>query len=625
MKKKQFKAESKKLLDLMINSIYTNKEIFLRELISNASDAIDKLYYESLTNKKIKVKKNDLEIRLVPNKETRTLTIVDNGIGMTDVELENNLGTIAKSGSLLFKEKMADDKNMAIIGQFGVGFYSSFMVSDEVEVISKAYDSDKAYRWVSSGADGYSIEEVDYENNGTKIILHLKENNEDNNYDEYLEDYALERLVKKYSDYISYPIKMEVETTTNKDDKEENKIKDKTLNSMVPIWKKGKSSVKDEDYNSFYTDKFYDYETPLKVIRSEVEGRCSYTTLLFIPSHAPYNYYSKDYEKGLELYSKGVLIMDKCSDLLPDYFSFVKGVVDSEDISLNISRETLQDNYQIKSIAKSLESKIKKELEKMLKNDRENYEKFFKDFGMQLKVGIYESYGMAKETLQDLLLFYSSKEKKMVTLDEYVSNMSDDDKTIYYACGETIDKIDLLPQVESAKEKGIDILYLTDYLDEFVFKVMMNYKEKNFVNVASSDANLESDEEKEELKKVNEEYKDMFTKMHDALNNGVNEVEFTHRLKNHPVCLTSKGDVSVEMQKVMDAMPTDTGVKANTVMEINEDHPIAGKLKSLYENKDYETLEKYSKILYAEARLIEGMSLDNPTEISNLISELLAK
>ena len=625
MKKKQFKAESKKLLDLMINSIYTNKEIFLRELISNASDAIDKLYYESLTNKNIKVKKKDLEIRLIPDKDNRTLTIIDNGIGMNDVELENNLGTIAKSGSELFKEKMADDKNMAIIGQFGVGFYSSFMVSDEVEVISKAYDSDKAYRWISRGADGYSIEEVPYDKTGTKVILHLKENNEDNNYDEYLEDYALERLVKKYSDYISYPIKMEVETISKKDDKEEKKIEDKTLNSMVPIWKKQKSAVKDEDYNSFYTDKFYDYEAPLKVIRSEVEGRCSYTTLLFIPSHAPYNYYSKDYEKGLELYSKGVLIMDKCADLLPDYFSFVKGIVDSEDISLNISRETLQDNYQIKSIAKSLESKIKKELEKMLKETRENYEKFFKDFGMQLKVGIYESYGMAKETLQDLLLFYSSKEKKMVTLDEYVSKMSDDDKTIYYACGETIDKIDLLPQVDAAKEKGIDILYLTDYLDEFVFKVMMNYKEKNFVNVASSDANLESDEEKEELKKVNEEYKDMFTKMHDALNNGVNEVEFTHRLKNHPVCLTSKGDVSVEMQKVMDAMPTDTGVKANTVMEINEDHPIAGKLKSLYENKDYETLEKYSKILYAEARLIEGMSLDNPTEISNLISELLAK
>ena len=625
LKKKQFKAESKKLLDLMINSIYTNKEIFLRELISNASDAIDKLYYESLTNKSIKVKKKDLEIRLIPDKDNRTLTIVDNGIGMNEEELENNLGTIAKSGSELFKEKMSDDKNMAIIGQFGVGFYSSFMVSDEVEVISKAYNNDKAYRWVSRGADGYSIEECDYDKCGTKVILHLKENNEDNNYDEYLEDYALARLVKKYSDYIAYPIKMEVETTTKKDDKEEKKIEDKTLNSMVPIWKKQKSSVKDEDYNSFYTDKFYDYEAPLKVIRSEVEGRCSYTALLFIPSHAPYNYYSKDYEKGLELYSKGVLIMDKCADLLPDYFSFVKGIVDSEDISLNISRETLQENYQIKSIAKSLESKIKKELEKMLKNDRENYEKFFKDFGMQLKVGIYESYGMAKETLQDLLLFYSSKEKKMVTLDEYVSHMSDDDKTIYYACGETIDKIDLLPQVEAAKEKGIDILYLTDYLDEFVFKVMMNYKEKNFVNVASEEADFESDEEKEELKKTNEEYKDMFTKMHDALNNGVNEVAFTHRLKNHPVCLTSKGAVSVEMQKVMDAMPTDTGVKASTVMEINEDHPIAAKLKSLYEKKDYETLEKYSKILYAEARLIEGMTLDNPTEISNLISELLAK
>ena len=609
----------------MINSIYTNKEIFLRELISNASDAIDKLYYESLTNKNIKVKKKDLEIRLIPDKDNRTLTIVDNGIGMSEEELENNLGTIARSGSELFKEKMSDDKNMAIIGQFGVGFYSSFMVSDEVEVISKAYNSDKAYRWVSSGADGYSIEETDYDKTGTKIILHLKENNEDNNYDEYLEDYALERLVKKYSDYISYPIKMEVETTTKNDDKEEKKIEDKTLNSMVPIWKKQKSSVKDEDYNSFYTDKFYDYEAPLKVIRSEVEGRCSYTALLFIPSHAPYNYYSKDYEKGLELYSKGVLIMDKCADLLPDYFSFVKGIVDSEDISLNISRETLQENYQIKSIAKSLESKIKKELEKMLKNDRENYEKFFKDFGMQLKVGIYESYGMAKETLQDLLLFYSSKEKKMVTLDEYVSSMSDDDKTIYYACGETIDKIDLLPQVEAAKERGIDILYLTDYLDEFVFKVMMNYKEKNFVNVASEEADFESDEEKEELKKTNEEYKDMFTKMHDVLNNGVNEIAFTHRLKNHPVCLTSKGDVSVEMQKVMDAMPTDTGVKATTVMEINESHPIANKLKSLYEKKDYETLEKYSKILYAEARLIEGMSLDNPTEISNLISEELAK
>ena len=623
MKKKQFKAESKKLLDLMINSIYTNKEIFLRELISNASDAIDKLYYESLTNKSIKVKKKDLEIRLIPDKAKRTLTIIDNGIGMSEEELENNLGTIAKSGSELFKEKMSDDKNMAIIGQFGVGFYSSFMVSDEVEVISKAYNSDKAYRWVSKGADGYSIEEVEYDKTGTKIILHLKENTEENNYDEFLGNYALERLVKKYSDYIAYPIKMEEETTTKKDDKEEKKIEDKTLNSMVPIWKKTK--CKDEDYNAFYTDKFYDYEAPLKVIRSEVEGRCSYTALLFIPSHAPYNYYSKDYEKGLELYSKGVLVMEKCADLLPDYFSFVKGIVDSEDIALNISRETLQENYQIKAIAKSLETKIKKELLKMLNNDRENYEKFFKDFGMQLKVGIYETYGMAKETLQDLLLFYSAKEKKMITLDEYVSKMKDDDKSIYYACGETTDKIDLLPQVEAVKEKDVDILYLTDYLDEFVFKVMMNYKNKNFINVASSDIDFESAEEKEELKKVNEEYQDMFNKMHDTLKENINEIAFTHRLKNHPVCLTSKGDVSVEMQKVMDAMPNSMGVKANTIMEINEKHPIALKLKELYKAKDFETLEKYSKILYAEARLIEGMSLENPTEISNLICDIIAK
>ncbi len=625
MKKKQFKAESKKLLDMMINSIYTNKEIFLRELISNASDAIDKLYYESLTNKEIKIKKKDLEIRLVPNKEERTLTIIDNGIGMTEEELENNLGTIAKSGSELFKEKMSDDKSKAIIGQFGVGFYSSFMVSDEVEVISKAYNSDKAYRWVSTGADGYSIEETTYDKTGTKVILHLKENNEDNNYDEFLEDYTLERLVKKYSDYISYPIKMEEEKVTKKDDKEKKSVEDKTLNSMTPIWKKAKNSVKDEEYNDFYTDKFYDYEKPLKIIRSEVEGRCSYQTLLFIPSHAPYNYYSKDYEKGLQLYSKGVLIMEKCADLLPDYFSFVKGIVDSEDISLNISRETLQENYQIKAIAKSLESKIKKELENMLKNNREDYEKFFKAFGMQLKVGIYESYGMAKETLQDLLLFYSAKEKKLITLDEYVSNLKDEDKTIYYACGESIDKIDLLPQVESAKAKDIDILYLIDYIDEFVLKVMMNYKEKNFVNVASSEANLETEEEQEELKKTNEEYKDMFTKMHEALGESVNEVEFTHRLNNHPVCLTTKGDVSIEMQKVMDAMPNNMGVKANTIMEINENHPIAAKIKSLYEQKDYETLEKYSKILYAEARLIEGMSLDNPTEISNLVCDILAK
>lgn len=623
--KKQFKAESKKLLDLMINSIYTNKEIFLRELVSNASDALDKLYYVSLTDDNVKVKKKDLEIRIIPDKDKRTLTIIDNGIGMDKDELENNLGTIARSGSSLFKENMTDDKNMAIIGQFGVGFYSSFMISKKVEVVSKSYNSDKAYRWVSSGVDGYSIEEASKDDIGTKITLYLKDNTDDNNYDEFLEDYSIERLIKKYSDYITYPIKVKEVIEEDKDGKKIEKTVDKTLNSMKPIWKKSKSNVKDEEYNAFYTDHFYDYEAPLKVVRSEVEGRISYTTLLFIPSHAPFNYYSKDYEKGLALYSKGVLIMDRCADLLPDYFSFVKGIVDSEDISLNISRETLQENYQIKSIAKSLESKIKKELLNMLKNDRENYEKFFKAFGMQLKVGIYESYGMAKDTLQDLLLFYSSVDKKLVTLDEYVTKLSDDDKTIYYACGETVDKIDMLPQVESAKEKGLDILYLTYYLDEFVLKIMNSYKDKNFVNVASSDAKLESEEDREELNKTNEEYSDMFTKMKESLNSSVNEVAFTHRLKNHPVCLTSKGDVSVEMQKVMDAMPLDNNVKATTVMEINLDHPIADKLKSLYESKDFDTLEKYSKILYAEAKLIEGISLDNPTEISNLVCELLAK
>ena len=621
MKKKQFKAESKKLLDMMINSIYTNKEIFLREIISNASDALDKLYYKSLTDTNIKVKKKDLEIRLEKDKEARTLTIIDNGIGMTKEELENNLGTIAKSGSELFKENLSDSKNIAIIGQFGVGFYSSFMVSNKVEVISKSYDSTTAYRWESDGADGYTIEEDSYDKTGTKVILHLKEDTENDKYSEYLEDYTIERLVKKYSDYISYPIKIKEET---KDEDGKTKVIDKTLNSMVPIWKKSKSSVKEEEYNSFYTDKFYDYETPLKVIKSKVEGRCSYESLLFIPSHAPYNYYSKDYEKGLELYSKGVLIMDKCSDLLPDYFSFVKGIVDSEDISLNISRETLQENYQINLIAKSIESKIKKELEKMLKDDRENYEKFYKAFGMQLKVGIYESYGMAKDNLQDLLLFYSSKEKKLITLSEYVANMNENDKTIYYAQGETVDKIDMLPQVDSAKAKGYDILYLTDYIDEFVFKVMNNYQEKTFVNVSSADAIKEDEQDKEALTKLNTEYKDMFSKMQTPLKDNVTEIVFTDKLSNHPVCLTTKGEVSLEMQKVMNAMPNGNDIKATTIMEINKDHKIATKLKELYDQKDYETLENYSKILYAEARLIEGLSIENPTEISNLVCNVLA-
>ncbi len=626
MKKKQFKAESKKLLDMMINSIYTNREIFLRELISNASDALDKLYYKSLTDSKLNIKKEDLEIRIELDKEARTITIRDNGIGMTEEELENNLGTIAKSGSELFKENNESAKDMQIIGQFGVGFYSAFMVSKNVKVISKSIDSDKAYVWESTGADGFSIEENERKENGTEIILYLKENAEEENYDEFLENYTIERLIKKYSDYISYPIIMQEEKTEkDKDDKETTTIEDKILNSRIPIWKKDKKEVKEEEYQDFYTDKFYDYEKPLRTFRSVVEGKCSFTSLLFIPSHAPYDYYTKEYEKGLQLYSKGVLIMDKCSDLLPDYFSFVKGLVDSEDISLNISRETLQENHQIEAIAKGIESKIKKELETILKEDREQYEAFFKNFGNQLKYGIYTSYGMKKDDLQDLLLYTSSKEKKLVTLKEYVENMTEKQESIYYACGETTDKIDLLPQVETVKEKGFEVLYLTDYMDEFVFKVMQEYDGKKFMNVSNEAMDLDSEEEKEALKKANEDNKKLFEKMQEFLNNSVSSIQFTHRLKNHPVCLTSKGDISVEMEKVMNAMPTDQKVKANVIMEINENHEISKKLEDLFKKKDFDSIEKYTKILYAQARLIEGLSLENPTEITNLICEELSK
>lgn len=626
MKKKQFKAESKKLLDMMINSIYTNREIFLRELISNASDALDKLYYKSLTDSKLNIKKEDLEIRIELDKEARTITIRDNGIGMTEEELENNLGTIAKSGSELFKENNESAKDMQIIGQFGVGFYSAFMVSKNVKVISKSIDSDEAYVWESTGADGFSITEDARKENGTEIILYLKENTDEENYDEFLENYTIERLIKKYSDYISYPIIMQEEKTEkDKDDKETTTIEDKILNSRIPIWKKDKKEVKEEEYQDFYTDKFYDYEKPLRTFRSVVEGKCSFTSLLFIPSHAPYDYYTKEYEKGLQLYSKGVLIMDKCSDLLPDYFSSVKGLVDSEDISLNISRETLQENHQIEAIAKGIESKIKKELETILKEDREQYETFFKNFGNQLKYGIYTSYGMKKDDLQDLLLYTSSKEKKLVTLKEYVENMTEKQESIYYACGETTDKIDLLPQVETVKEKGFEVLYLTDYMDEFVFKVMQEYEGKKFMNVSNEAMDLDSEEEKEALKKANEDNKKLFEKMQEFLSDSVSNIQFTHRLKNHPVCLTSKGDISVEMEKVMNAMPTDQKIKANVIMEINESHEIRKKLEDLYKKKDFDSIERYTKILYAQARLISGLPLENPTEISNLICEELAK
>lgn len=625
MKKKQFKAESKKLLDMMINSIYTNREIFLRELISNASDALDKLYYKSLTDSKLEIKKEDLEIRIDLDKEARTITISDNGIGMAEEELENNLGTIAKSGSALFKENNEESKDMQIIGQFGVGFYSAFMVAKSVRVTSKSIESDKSFTWKSTGADGFSIEESEKKERGTEIILYLKDNTEDENYDEFLESYTIERLIKKYSDYIPYPVFMKEEKLEKKEDKEEKIIEDKTLNSRIPIWKKDKKDVSDEEYQDFYTDKFYDYEKPARVFRSVVEGKCSFTSLLFIPSHAPYDYYTKEYEKGLQLYSKGVLIMDKCSDLLPDYFSFVKGLVDSEDISLNISRETLQENHQIEAIAKGIEAKIKKELETMLKEDREQYENFFKNFGTQLKYGIYSSYGMKKEELQDLLLYTSSKDKKLVTLKEYVDNMESSQETIYYACGETIDKIDLLPQVEAVKDKGFEILYLTDYMDEFVLKVMQEYAGKKFMNVSDESMDLDSEEEKEALKKANEDNKKLFEKMQEFVKDSVTNIQFTHRLKNHPVCLTSKGDISVEMEKVMNAMPTDQKVKASVVMEINENHEISKKLEELYKKKDFDALEKYTKILYAQARLIEGLSIENPTEISNLICEELSK
>ena len=623
MKKREFKSESKRLLDLMINSIYTNKEIFLRELISNASDAIDKLYYKSLTDESIKVNKDDLEININFDKDLRTITVSDNGCGMTESDLENNLGTIAKSGSLAFKQmNELKDKNVDIIGQFGVGFYSAFMVADEITVISKSYDSEDACRWNSKGLDGYTLEKCDKNSTGTDIILHIKDNTEDDNYDDYLTEFKLKDLIKKYSDYIRYPIKMEVTHSEKHDDSEEYEtVKEvETINSMVPIWKKNKNEVSEDDYNHYYTDTYYDYENPLKVINTSVEGAVSYKGLLFIPSHAPYDFYTKEYEKGLSLYSNGVLIMDKCSELLPDYFSFVKGVIDTEDVSLNISREMLQKTKALKIIAKNIETKIIKELTNMLTEDRDNYNKLFKVFGTNIKFGIYNNYGVDKEKLQDLIMFTSSKTKELITLDEYVKNMKEDQKDIYYVSGESIEKIDMLPQIEQVKDKDYEILYLTDYVDEFTLQALGEYKDKKFKNVSQADLDL--DDNKEEIKKVNEDNKDLLAIMKDAID--VNEVRFTNKLKTHPVCLTSKGNISVEMQKVINSMPGDESINAEIVLEINENHPIAEKLKDLYKN-DKDELKKYSKILYSEAKLIEGLSIDNPTEISNLICDIMSK
>ena len=624
MKKREFKTESKRILDLMINSIYTNKEIFLRELISNSSDALDKLYYLSLTNKDIKVNKDDLFIRVDYNKDKRTITISDNGTGMTEKELENNLGVIAESGSLKFKEENKEQNDVNIIGQFGVGFYSAFMVSDKVTVESKSYKDDKATIWESAGVDGYTLSSSDKKDNGTIITLHLKEDTEDYNYSELLSEYKLRGIIKKYSDYISYPIKMEVENNRKKEDSDEYETYKEviTVNSMIPLWKRNKKDITEEEYNNFYSDKFFDYDKPLDVLHFNIEGNVNYNALLYIPSHAPYDYYSKEYEKGLQLYTNGVLIMDKCSELLPDYFSFVRGVIDTEDIPLNISRETLQDDKNIKLIAKSIESKVKNELLDLLKNNRDKYLEFYKAFGMQLKFGIYNDYGMHKDKLADLIMFYSSGEKKLITLDEYVNKLKEEDKNIYYCAGETVDKIDMLPQVEGIKDKH-EVLYLTDYVDEFAIMAIHEYKGKTFVNVTNESTDLSTDEEKEKINKENTDNKDMLEEMKKVLEGNVEEVKLTNKLKSHPVCLTTTGEVSTSMEKVINAMPTDEKIKANEVLEINASHKIVDKLKDLYKN-DKDEFTKYTKVIYYEARLIEGLPIDNPTELSNLMCDIMA-
>lgn len=629
MQTKEFKAESKRLLDMMINSIYTHKEIFLREIISNASDAIDKLYFKSLTDTSVGIKKSDFAINIAIDKENRTLTVSDNGIGMTEEDLENNLGTIANSGSFAFKKDNDLGDDVDIIGQFGVGFYSTFMVAKEVTVVTKAFGSDQAYKWTSDGVEGYTIEECDKPDGvGTTITLKLKDDTDDEKYSTYLDQYQIQSLVKKYSDYIRFPIRMEVEHTHYNEEGKEPEVHKaiETLNSMIPIWKKNKSELKDEDYNNFYMEKFGDYEPPVAHIHSKNEGVATYDALLYIPARAPFDYYSKDYEKGLQLYSSGVMIMEKCADLLPDWFSFVKGVVDSEDLSLNISRELLQQDRQLKIIAKNLEKSIKNELAKLLKNDREKYEKFYSVFGLQFKFGIYQSYGAANETLKDLLMFPSSFDGKNVTLKEYVSRMKEDQKEIYYACGETKERIEMLPQLEKIKDKGYEVLYFTQDVDEFAIKVMINYDGKPFKSISDADLDLDTEEEKEEAKKLDEENKDMFTFMQEAIADKVKTVRLSKKLKTHPVCLSSDGSITIEMEKVLNAMPQNDGnkVKAEKALEINPNHPIFEKLKDLYAN-DKDKLKDYTKLLYDQALLIEGMSIDNPVEFANLVCELMTK
>jgi len=625
MEKKEFQAESKRLLDLMINSIYSQKEIFLRELISNSSDAIDKIYYKALTDDSLSFNRDDYYIKVIPNKDNRTLKVIDTGIGMTKDELEENLGTIAKSGSLDFKSTQEMEEDFDIIGQFGVGFYAAFMVADTVTVVSKALGSDEAYKWESEGADGYTIETTEKEKVGTEITLKLKEDTDDENYSEYLEEFRLQNIIKKYSDFIRYPIKMEVTKSKPKDDNEEEYVdytEEETINSMVPIWRKNKNELKDEDYINFYQEKHYGFDKPLKHIHTSVDGNIRYHAILYIPETMPFDYYSKEYEKGLELYSSGVLIMEKCAELLPDYFSFVKGMVDSEDLSLNISREMLQHDRQLKMIEKNITRKIRQELQALLRSDRDKYVKFYDVFGRQLKYGVYSDFGQHKETLQDLLMFYSSTEEKLVTLSEYVSRMPEEQKYIYYATGESNERIAKLPQTEVVADKGYEILYFTEDVDEFAIKMLMNYKEKEFKSVSSGDLGIESEEEKKEAEKEAFDNKELFEKMKEILSDKVKDVKASTRLRSHPVCFSSEGEVSIEMEKVLQQMPDNQNVKAEKVLEINVDHDVFGTLKAAFEN-DEEKLKLYTNILYNQAMLIEGLPINDPVEFTNDICKVM--
>ena len=621
---KQFQAESKRLLDLMINSIYTHKEIFLRELISNASDAIDKIYYKALTDETINFNKEDYYIAIEVDKENRLLKISDTGIGMTPQELEDNLGVIAKSGSLVFKQENEIKDGYDIIGQFGVGFYSAFMVADMVTVISKAFGATEAYKWESRGAEGYTIEPATKDNFGTEIILKIKENTEDEKFDEYLEEYRLRSIIKKYSDFIRYPIKMDVTRTRLKEgseDEYEEYVEEQIINSMVPIWKKNKNELTQEDYENFYNEKHYGFDKPLKHIHISAEGLVNYRAILYIPETMPFDFYTKEYEKGLELYSNGVLIMNKCADLLPDYFSFVKGMVDSEDLSLNISRELLQHDRQLKVIAKNIKNRIKSELEKLLKNEREKYEKFYETFGRQLKYGVYSDFGSNKDTLQDLLLFPSSKEKKMVTLAEYVSRMPEEQKYIYYAAGETVDRIDKLPQTELVKDKGYEILYFTDDVDEFAIKMLGVYQEKEFKSVSSGDLGIEEEKASEEEEKDN---KELFDYMKSILEGKVKEVRASKRLKNHPVCLANEGEISIEMERILNSMPyNEEKVKADKILELNINHPMFNSLKDAFDN-DKEKVKIYTDLLYNQALLIEGLPIEDPVEFTNNMWKIMS-